>query len=242
MGFAGRYSGKRHAEQLEKALLNGRVAHKKTNTAVVFEGKAERFTTFEGLHWKATGRMTFEHWDTTVLAVDFDRDMITDFGYTGYSMTTDTNLRSWHRALCGAGFLGMRSLDVETSPFRWTSKPDRGPRRAGKEPRGAGYREDMFTRFCAGVPWTRQVAGDAWFVGPKFNPVLEDHYDLVRREILSDGVGWHWFTADWNERGQWEKRFIDDAAKVRWAKREDKQRRAAKRQAIYAECEEAGCL
>jgi len=72
--------------------------------------------------------------------------------------------------------------------------------------------------------------------------VLEDHYDLVRREILSDGVGWHWFTADWNERGQWEKRFIDDAAKVRWAKREDKQRRAAKRQAVYAEAEEAGCL
>jgi len=126
MGFAGRNAGgRRHAEQLEKAFLNGRVAHKKTNTAVIFEGEAERFTTFEGLHWRATGRMTFEHWDTSVLAVDFDRDMITDFGYTGYSMTTDTNLRGWHRALCGAGFLGMRSLDVETSPFRWTSKPAR---------------------------------------------------------------------------------------------------------------------
>jgi hypothetical protein len=226
MGFSGHPSLKRHNEQLEKALRNGHTVHKHTNTEIVFDGKAERFVTFEGLLWTATGRMVFKHHDTRVMAVDFDRDMITDFGYTGYSMTTDKNLRSWRRALCDAGFQGMTSLVSETNPFRWTSNHDRGPR-------GAGYAEGMFKRFCARVPWVTRIKGDAWFVGPKYAPVLEDHYDTLRREILSDGVSWHWFTADWNERGQWEKRFIDDAAKKRWEKREAKQLRAEARQAIY---------
>jgi hypothetical protein len=160
------------------------------------------------------------------MAVDFSRDMITDFGYTGYSMTTDKNLRGWRRALGDAGFQDMISLASETNPFRWTSNHNRWPR-------GAGYAEDMFKRFCARVPWTTRIDGETWFVGAKYAPVLEDHFDMLRREILSDGVSWHWFTADWNERGQWEKRFIDDVAKKRWEKREARRLRAEARQAIY---------
>lgn len=242
MGFAGRNPRNRYREQLEKALLNGGVTHAKTNTEVIFEGEAERFVTFEGLYWRATGRMQFKHWSTAVLEIDFDRDMITDFGYTGYSMTTDRNLQGWWRAIRRAQFLGMRSTDVGTNPFRWTQNPARGPRRTGREPRKTKSVEDMFTRFCARVPWVRRVAGEAWFVGAKYAPVLEDHYDTVRQEILNDNVSWHWFTADWNERGQWAKRFIDDVAKARWEKREAKQRRADMRRAVYAEAEEASCL
>ena len=219
MGFAGRNSETRYTEQLEKTLRKGGTKHKKTNTEIEFVGQAERFTTFEGLCWTATGRMEFRHWGTRVMAVDFDRDMITDFGYTGYSMTTDKNLRGWSRALRNAEFQGMQSLNTETQPFRWTDTHKRGPR-------GAGYAEAMFERFCAGVPWIKRIDGVAWFDGAKFSPALEDHYDVLRREILSDGVSWHWFTADWNKRKQWAKRFIDDAAKARWDKREAKRMRA----------------
>jgi hypothetical protein len=118
-------------------------------------------------------------------------------------------------------FLSMRSLDWTVNPFRWTVSS------RSKGPRGAGYAADMEKRFREGVPWVRTVKGETWFWGAKYSPALVEHYDTLRSEILQDGEGWHWFTADWNHRGQWAKRFIDDAAKKRWEKREAKRLRQA---------------
>ena len=241
MGFAGRTSRKRHREQIKKALRNGSTRHAPTNTEITFDGTAEQFVTFEGVLWNATGLMTFRHYDTPVMVVDFDRDRITDFGYTGYSMTTNTNLSAWYRELRDLEFQGMRSLDCETNPFRRTLSDRFNKDSIKSAMRGKGYAIDMFLRFRAGVPWVKEINGHPWFCGSKYNPVLEDHYDVLRREILSDGVGWHWFTADWNERGQWGKRFIDDAAKKRWEKRQAKLARAQDRalQAPYDHAREA---
>jgi hypothetical protein len=227
VGFAGRTTRKRHREQIHKAFRNGGVKHRPTNTEVVFEGTAEPLVTFEGVYWNATGLMTFKHYDTSVMAIDFSRDRITDFGYTGFSMTTNTNLSAWHHELRDMAFLGMRCLECETNPFRWTLSDRYNEDSIKSAMRGKGYAIDMFLRFRAGVPWVKMINGDPWFCGRQYNPTLEDHYDHLRGEILRDGVSWHWFTADWNARGQWAKRFIDEAAKKRWEKREAKRLRQA---------------
>lgn len=228
MGFAGRMSGKRHREQIKKALRNGGTKHASTNTEVTFDGEAEQFVTFEGLRWSATGFMTFRHYDTPVLAVDFERDMITDFGYTGFSMTTNTNLSAWYRELRDMEFMRMACLQSETNPFRWTTT-----NLDYFFARGAGHAKEMFMRFRAGVPWVKVIDGIPWFCGRSYNQDLEDRFDRVRTEVLRDGVSWHWYTADWDNNGMWNKRFIDEAAQVRWMKREAKHRQTTTHQTTY---------
>ena len=220
MGFAGNVSKDRQLGLIEKALQEGQAFHKRTNIEVMFKGEAYPLITFEGPAWVASGLMQFYHYGTRVLAVDFTRDRITDFGYTGYSMTTNMYLNAWTRALGNMLFQGMECLRSATNPFRWTCTNANY-----FFARGEGHAKDMFMRFRARAPWVKTIDGSLWFCGQHYDSRLEDHFDSVRRSILQDGVGWHWFTADWNEHGAWGKRFIDDAAKKRWEKREAKRLR-----------------
>jgi hypothetical protein len=228
MGFGGSVSGDRQRELIEKALRRGGVRYNRTNIEIKFKGDAHPLITFEGPAWVAAGMLEFYHYDTRVLSVDFTRDRITDFGYTGHSMTTNRYLSAWKRALGDMFFQAVECLRSETNVFRWTATTNT------YFERGKGHASQMFARFRAKAPWVKQINGTPWFCARQYDHALEDHFDKLRREILSDGVSWHWFTADWNAHGQWGKCFIDDAAKKRWEKREAKLlREAARHRAAY---------
>jgi len=126
----------------------------------------------------------------------------------------------------------MYSLDVDTNPFRWTFSTRYNPRSVPCW--GGAHETDMFERFRDGVAWVEDVDGSPWFLGPKFNPARVEDYDNVRHDILDDGVSWHWYTADWTDSGRWRKRFIDDAAKARWEKRQARLTRTLRRQEASA--------
>lgn len=224
-GYAGAVRPDVSWTQIEKAINNGKFVNNRTNVKIFFEGEAYSLNTFEGRHWVAYGQLAFWHYERCVMRVNFDRDMITDFGYTGHSMTTNRNLTGWMYALQDAHFVSMQSLSGDAArPFDWT-RSDRYNKRVVPN-RGAGFAEDMFKRFAAGVPWVKMIDGSPWFHGRLFDQNLIRRFDKVHHEIVGDGVSWHWFTGAWVD-GRWEKRFIDVAAKARWQKREAKMGRAA---------------
>ena len=204
-GFAGRGSGDRHFNQINKAFRQGRVSHRKTNTLVVYEGDARQLSTFEGPRWIVSGRMCFYHYDVKVLEMDFDGDRVSDFGYMGYSLTTSKNIDRWWYGLRRLNLMDLQTFDAGW-PFIWTAK----------KCSGEGHAAEMFDRFRKGVPWAPNVGGDLWYEGTKYDAGLYHLYERLKTEVMGDGVSWHWFTADWDARGRWSKRFIDKAAETRW--------------------------
>jgi hypothetical protein len=203
----------RHATQIEKALRNGETTQSKSNTRVLFEGKAEQILSFEGSRRIATGRLSFWHWRSQVLAIDFDRDMVTDFGYTGFSHSTTANIGGWLSTLISIKFLGMRSLSGDVWAPTWTST-----RRD----------DDLHAKFHAGAPWVKQIDGVPWFHGPSYDAEIAESGRYLTAQ-LCDGINWRWFTADW-VNGRWTKRFIDKNAEAKWNARNarlEKRKKAA---------------
>jgi hypothetical protein len=215
-GWPGRIDPKRHGSEIVLALENNAVVNNKTNAKIRFEGTHRALWTFQGLQRDVTGTMTFWHYDTKVMGVDFNADLITDFGYSGHSPTTTLNINAWLRGLKVVGVHGMYSLAKTCSqPFEWT-------RTVHYKARGAGFRENMWQRFRAGVPWVRKVQGDWWFDGKGWSGDSAKKFEDGVSEALNGpnnehpGEGHHWFTYDWDENDQWSKRFIDDKAERRY--------------------------
>lgn len=214
-GFAGRCNEWRQSKQIKEAWAKGASVHKRTNTRVAFRGTCAAFWSFRGLTRFLTGQMEFWHYESRVLMLDFDKDLITDFGFDGHSPTTSLNIRGWMQALRAANIHAMYSLHEDLRPLEWT-------RTENNVIRGAGFHEDMWQRFRAGVPWVKKIGGVGWFHGPSFSRVRMDSYNRGRDDVLNDGVSWHWFTYDWDVAGNWSKRFIDATAERRWNKRQAK--------------------
>lgn len=206
----------RHRTQIDKALRNGETRQSKSNTRVLFEGDAKRIQTFESSRMVASGRMSFYHWDVCVLAVDFDRDMITDFGYTGYSMSTNANVTSWLSQLRQLEFLGMRCFEPFVQPLNWTisDRYNRGSDASLNTTMSCSAR--LWAKFHMGASWIKHIDGDPWFHGPSYDADVKERGEQVFNEIFGDGVSWRWFTADWVD-GVWTKHFIDKAAQDRWS-------------------------
>jgi hypothetical protein len=221
-----RWRHDRHESQVEKALRNGETRQSKTNTRVTFEGKCERIQTFEGSRWFAAGRMEFWHWRARVLAVDFNRDMVTDFGYTGFSVSTNSNISGWLEQLQRMGFLGMRSFEPFVWPLDWTVSGRYNSRSPARLKDDLSHSECLRAVFHMGAPWVKQVDGDPWFHGPSYDAAVVENAENVFEEISKDGLGWRWFTADW-VNGLWTKRFIDEGAEKRWKKWRAKREKAA---------------
>jgi hypothetical protein len=217
--------------QVMTALRRGASDNARTSTRVRFDGEAEMFSTFQGPRWFAVGRLDFWHYDSRVMTVDFNKDLVTDFGYLGYSAVTTRTISGWMRVLHGMRFTHTASLDGSFWPFDWTWDYGVSPK---ARPRGEGWHEEMRDRFRARAPWVTTVDGQAWFHGPGWDPVLWDRYNTLRRELLGDRT--HvWYTADWDAKGHWTKRFIDADAKRRWdAAQKRRQRAEAKAQANWA--------
>jgi len=204
------------------ALRKGSSKHGRSGTKVVFDGEARCVGTFEGMYWTASGRLMFWHCSSKVMEVDFDRDLITDFGYSGYTHTTTRYINGWLWNLQRARILGVPSLDGSLRPFDWTWSY----RYNGNEKfSGKGYHEDMHDRFRRGAPWVVWIGEMPWFHGARWDFALNVQYGSMRREILFD-QGWRWWTADWDDKHQWVKRFVDADAERRWNAREKRHARA----------------
>lgn len=221
-GYPGRINTWRHATLVKDALEKGTAEHAKTNLSVHFDGTHKLLWTFRGPQRRATGVLTVRHYGTRIFAYDFSRDLMTDFGMRGHSPTTTLNVGNFWRALQEARFVGIQSLVGELHGLDWT-------RTENYKLRGAGYHEEMWQRFRAGVPWTKNVDGAWWFHGPSFSHAVAAEFDAGRSKIHQNmngnGFGeplWRWFTYDWDANGAWSMRFIDDAAKARWEKRQAK--------------------
>ena len=205
----------RHLRQVNTALRRGATVEKKTNTRVTFDGEVKPYMTFKGPLVSATGQMDFWHWGKRVLSVDFTRDAITDYGYMGYSTSTSRNICLWIEALRHKKFMEMTVLRSGVCSFEWITY------RYDAWRRSYTWRAAMFKRFQARLPWVETLGnGNKWIVGPKYDPALVYQYDVVMPRV--SGTFHHWFTGDWDENGVWCERFIDDAARKRFEKREAK--------------------
>lgn len=209
--------------QVVKALSRGACIHKETR--VVFTGEACPFSTFEGLRWLATGSLECWHHASKVMAVDFDKDLVTDFGYSGYSTTTTRYLYGWLNSLQELRFADTPGLDTNWWPFDWTHSYafNKTPRI-----RGEGYHEEMFDRFRANVPWVHWLDGMPWFHATGWDGDLNQRYETLRHALLQD-QGWRWWTGDWDKRGRWSKRFIDENTERRWNALQKRRQRAQAR-------------
>jgi hypothetical protein len=205
----------RHLSQIQKVLKHRVVDdNKRSNTLVAFNGDVETVNTFEGPRWYATGRMTFEYFGTRVLAVDFDRDMFTDFGYVGYRMTTTQNISGWCHALRQMFFIGVRCLAPGMGALNWTISRRRNDKSPVHPAQQKTHEDKLLVKFRTGAPWVRDIDGDPWFDGRAYDIAAVENAERINREIC-DGFNWRWFTADW-VNGLWTKRFIDEAAEKRW--------------------------
>ncbi len=216
----------RYESQIFKAIKRGHTSNSKTNTRIEFDGKAQHLSTFEGPRWIGQGTMSFFHWSTRVLEVDFDNDRITDFGLMGYSFTTNRNISGWACELRRMHFIGMRSLELDVWPFDWTLCGIRNPNSPLNQLDKLSCGEQLRVKYRTGAPWVKEINGYPWFHGALFDPAVNENADRVFGEIFKDKVSWHWFTADWMN-GLWTKRFIDDAAEKRWRAWRAKRERAA---------------
>lgn len=212
-GFVGKISESRIAREIRHAWLHGEHVGKKS--VITFEGTHSELWSFRGLTRFLTGKMHFQHYASLVMSVDFDNDMITDYGFTGHSMATSRYLTEWRWALKNAGIQNMWSLSADGCPFDWT-------RTENHRLRGKGH-EEMWQRFRAGVPWVKRIDGDWWFCGRAYSEPQARAFHSARLTLFhDDGQDWHWFTYDWDVNHHWTKRFIDEDAERRWNKRQAK--------------------
>lgn len=205
----------RHLSQIHKALKHRVVNdNKRSNTRVVFSGDVETVDTFEGPRRYVTGHMTFEYFGTRVLAVDFDRDMFTDFGYVGYRMNTTQNISGWCHALRQMFFIGVKCLDPGMGALNWTISARNNINSPALLSNQKTHEDRLLARYRTRAPWVRHIDGDQWFDGRAYDVAAVENAERINREIC-DGFNWRWFTADW-VNGLWTKRFIDAEAEKRW--------------------------
>lgn len=197
----------RFAHQLNVAFRRGTCTNKGTHTRLEFNGTVQHIVSFNGDRKFVTGLLTCYHWDHAVLAVDFTKDVATDFGWSGFSMTTTHNISEWLGALQSMRFIQMVSLSKVTWMPLWTIKG----------PKNKTHREILNAKFAMGAPWVKTINGCSWFYGTLFDKYKVQHAMHVNAEIIGDGISWHWFTADWVD-GVWTKRFIDEDAEKRFHK------------------------
>ena len=208
----------RHLRQIQFALAGGFDRNARTNTDVTFDGEVHNIATFAGPMHIATGNMVFTHYGTKVLAVDFDNDRATDFGYRYYSMTSTRNILEWFSALQRMDFYNMTSLALRVCVPNWTMVSRKNAK--GKNPLEApmSVGEALRVKYFMTAPWVKKDdKGFPWFHGRLYDDIAVFNAERVMLDIMSRGA-WHWFTASWIN-GVWTKHFIDDDAQKRFTLR-----------------------
>jgi len=203
---------------LQTAIRRG--AAEQGNRRIEFNGTHHTIGTFDcGRVEMLSGRLDCFYYGTRILTVDFDEKKLTDYGMDSHSVSTAANIRKWKRAL-GRFMRGTEHpgscLGPETlyQSGSWTTPPY-------KLGFSRSWQTEYRVNFVKKVPWlevdSRGIWWFLWSTGP-----YEESYDLYWHgwAFLHGYQRWRYFTYDWNEKGEWAKRFIDADAERRFKARQ----------------------
>ncbi len=206
-----------HRKLILTALKKGDA--RRGNYDVHKEGEYVPVWTFTGIEHIIKGHVICEYFGTPVVAIDFLKEAITDFGMDGYSVTTSQNISRWSRALHE---IFPSVPDTAWWNFqRYTSYY--------RDVEGEPGVSSEWSRFLKRVSWVGPIdrwmlrskhPGNArWFFWRKFDKALDDLY-VEGRVFLAQNQNWRYFKHDWDEKGNWVRSFINADAQRKWHARE----------------------
>ena len=187
-------------KQLMRAIEKGGYAQN-GNREVWVRGDVREIWTFGGPCWRLNGKIDCRYYGTRILTLDLENKAITDYGMHAYNSCTSNTIRGWTDVLFD--MFGLRKQAYGF--FLWTRPPTPNT---------------DYARFVTRVPW----AGDGWFHWEQFDPVLADQYD-ESQAFLRNNQNWRWFGYDWDQNGNWSRRFINADAERRYRQREKRWQR-----------------
>jgi hypothetical protein len=210
MPFCGSVSVPNIINLIKKAIKKG-TAHDK-NRGVTVTGTLKRYDTLAGPFMQLKGIIEFGYYDSRVLTVDFVNRRITDHGMSSYGSDTRKTLSGYVEALITLFKQDIPARSVRYRYSRWTAIP---------RPKTAQH------RFMRRAPWVDFDYGNVWFRWDLYDDALVDLYDQSEAFLRKD-QNWRWFEYDWDEQGQWSRKFIDAKAERRYRQREKRCLRTSK--------------
>jgi hypothetical protein len=184
------------------------------------------------------GTLEFMHYDTRVLSVNFDSSRITDYGFDGYSTTTDRNIREWVSAMRQLGYIPKYTLPYNWAAWTANGRARRPRRRQGKSLNNVQKADELFDEFRRLAPWCgfTQFSTDGpmtrWFDWDKYDDKFAQRYWDSKRFLATDqnyryftyvwDMSWMRACLPWPLPHHWIRRFISGDAERRWKKRERK--------------------
>jgi len=202
-------------EMLRTAVKRG--SARRGNSHVAFEGTRSTIGCF--LHGPVevlTGRLTCWYYSSRIFSVDFDNTRLTDFGMSGYSVSTTNNIRKWRGALAHFWNTAIPGVCVPSSALwlspSWTTDPEQCEY-------SSEWHKILRINFVKRAPWLHQDAESTWwFDWSAFDEGLYTEFYSSQAFLLRD-QHWRYFTYDWNERGEWAKKFLGIDAERRFKAR-----------------------
>lgn len=173
------------------------------NREVNVYGDVHEAWTFAGPCWRLDGQIECRYYGTRILTLDLANKAITDHGTYSYSTCTSNTIRGWTDVLFDMFGLRKRATGFSL----WTKIP---------------ALNTNYARFVARVPWTK----GGWFHWDLFNKDLADQYD-EGESFLQENNNWRWFDYDWDQTGNWSRKFINADAERRYRQREKRWQRTS---------------
>lgn len=202
MPWCGRVDRSSIRKQLLRAIEKGGYAQN-GNREVRIIGDIRETWTFAGPWWRLDGRIECRYYGTRILTLDFENKALTDYGMHDYNTCTSNTISGWTDVLFD--MFGLRRIAYHFS--QWTRPPTPNT---------------DYARFVARVPW----AGDGWFRWELFDQALADTFN-EGQSSLRDGQNWRWFDYDWDQDGNWSRKFINADAERRYRQREKRWQRTS---------------
>jgi hypothetical protein len=200
MPWCGRVDRSSVRKQLMRAIEKGGYAQN-GNREVRIYGDIRETWTFAGPRWRLDGKIECRYYGTRILTLDLVNKEITDHGMNAYNSCTRNTISGWEDVLFDE--FGLRPLKYNY--WQWTRLPTPGT---------------DYARFVARAPWVR--AG--WFRWELFDSTLANAFN-EGQSFLSNDQNWRWFNYDWDQDGNWSRRFINANAERRYRQREKRWQR-----------------
>jgi hypothetical protein len=188
---------------LYRAISKGGYA-KQGNREIHVLGDVHRIWTFTGPRFRNEGRIDCLYYDTTVLSLDFVNKRITDGNWRAYNSCTKQTIAGYEDVL-----FGLFSLNHFKYTYSLWTKP--------------ASPNTTYGRFVQRIPWV--VHG--WFLWEAYDERLADAFHESLRDLQKD-QNWRWFDYDWDQDGNWSRRFINPDAERRFRQKEKKWLRISK--------------
>ena len=201
----------------KRSAKTGHGQSERGNRMVSVDGEYRPVWTFLGIIPRLHGIITCVYYSSKIFAIDFINNRVTNFGMSGYSMSTGQNLHGWED-VCASMFPHL----LEKWKWKYGEWVDRNT---------LPDVQTMYGRFCAKVPWIYVDKNDVrWFEWDKFDEALAQVYHRGC-DFLREDQNWRYFDYDWDNRGDWTVKYKDDDAQRRYMQRERQRARAQKKAA-----------